>query len=119
MKAVVSALAHAPASLNLPNFGPPQIVDANEPLRMVLIIPPPTGEDRDRAMKEAERAGEKAKGEIRERRAGWQKRLRRWEVEGGARKDELVRVRKEMERVVEEGGKAVKEKVDAVVKGGK
>lgn len=101
------------SSLNL--TPQPDPTGAN-PLLLVVNIPPPTADSRRAAVKEAEKAGEKAGTSVRDARGKQQKKLRSMQLSKSARPDDLKKAGTQMEKVVEKGSAEVKRIVDSAKK---
>lgn len=97
VKPIISAIQSA-AFLNIQ---PTQ--DPEEPALLNVLIPPPTKESRDLALKMVHKVGETATTGVRSVRAITQKRLRNIELKKLARPDDLKKAHKEMEIIVEKG----------------
>ncbi|KAL3422147.1 ribosomal recycling factor [Phlyctema vagabunda] len=77
--------------------------DPQNPLQLIVPIPPPTKESRDQALQAATAAGQKAKEVIGSKRAGTNKNLRAIELAKTARPDDIKKAQKQMEKIVEKG----------------
>jgi len=84
----------------------------NNPLLLILNIPPPTAESRKASVNEATKAGDKASTSIRDARGKQQKKLRAQELSKSARPDDVKKAKGQMEKVVEKGQGDVKKVVD-------
>ncbi|KAK1811609.1 hypothetical protein LTR12_013997 [Friedmanniomyces endolithicus] len=115
LKQVVTAIQTTPL-LN-PPLNPQPDPSGQNPLLLVLAIPPPTAETRRLAVGEAEKLGERAGVAIREARARQQRKIRGLGVSKLARPDDLKRAGVGMEKVVERGMGEVKRVVEGVKKG--
>ncbi|MCJ1332351.1 hypothetical protein MMC10_009043 [Thelotrema lepadinum] len=105
LKPILSTILSSNLNLN------PQPSPTN-PLELTIPLPPPTTETRQRTLDEASRAGEKANGAVREARGTQQKVFRAMELAGRVRSDDRFRAQKEMETLVEEAYKGVREMVE-------
>ncbi|KAK0942083.1 hypothetical protein LTR29_006328 [Friedmanniomyces endolithicus] len=115
LKQIVSAIQTSPL-LN-PPLNPQPDPSGQNPLLLVLAIPPPTAETRRLAVGEAGKLGERAGVAIREARARQQRKIRGMGVSKLARPDDLKRAGTGMEKVVERGMGEVKRVVEGVKKG--
>ncbi|KAI6251489.1 Ribosome-recycling factor, mitochondrial [Erysiphe necator] len=100
-KAHVKPIISAIQSAAFLNIQPTQ--DPEEPALLNVLIPPPTKESRDLALKMVHKVGETATTGVRSVRAITQKRLRNIELKKLARPDDLKKAHKEMEIIVEKG----------------
>lgn len=91
-------------------------VDENNPLLVVVPVPPATAETRAQAAAEAKKVMDKASLEVRNARGDAQKRFRKMELEKLVIKDELVKAHKGMEEMVRKGQDEVKRLFDQAVK---
>ncbi|KAK0929660.1 hypothetical protein LTR48_004997 [Friedmanniomyces endolithicus] len=115
VKAIVTAIQTTPL-LN-PPLNPQPDPSGQNPLLLVLAIPPPTAETRRLAVGEAGKLGERAGVAIREARARQQRKIRGLGVSKLARPDDLKKAGTGMEKVVERGMGEVKRVVEGVKKG--
>ncbi|KAK0260682.1 hypothetical protein LTS09_004979 [Friedmanniomyces endolithicus] len=115
LKQIVTAIQTTPL-LN-PPLNPQPDPSGQNPLLLVLAIPPPTAETRRLAVGEAGKLGERAGVAIREARARQQRKIRGMGVSKLARPDDLKRAGTGMEKVVERGMGEVKRVVEGVKKG--
>ena len=88
----------------------------NNPLLLVLNIPPPTAESRKQVVSEATKAGEKAGTAVRDARAKQQKKLRSMEKERTALPDNVKKAGTQMEKLVVKANADVKKTVDGAKK---
>lgn len=109
VKHIISSIQNS--SLNLQPVQDPH--NANQ---LNVPLPPPTKESRDAAQAAAQAAGTKAITAITNTRGVMQKHLRKMEIEKLALPDELKRAHKEMEKIVQEGQKKVKDVVKVAQK---
>lgn len=86
------------------------------PLMLVVNIPPPTADSRKAAVAAATKAGEAAGLGIRSARGVQQKRLRAMQLAKSARPDDLKKAGVVMEKAVEKGTAEVKRVVDGAKK---
>ncbi|KXT07670.1 hypothetical protein AC578_10204 [Pseudocercospora eumusae] len=82
------------------------------PLLLILNIPPPTAESRKAAVNEATKAGDKASTNVRDARGKQQKKLRALQLNKSVRPDDLKKAGTMMEKVVEKGTAELKKIVD-------
>ncbi|EME79326.1 uncharacterized protein MYCFIDRAFT_190278 [Pseudocercospora fijiensis CIRAD86] len=82
------------------------------PLLLILNIPPPTAESRKAAVNEATKAGDKASTSVRDARGRQQKKLRALQLNKSARPDDLKKAGTMMEKVVEKATAELKKVVD-------
>ncbi|KAK1022787.1 hypothetical protein LTS16_025426, partial [Friedmanniomyces endolithicus] len=115
LKPIVTAIQTTPL-LN-PPLNPQPDPSGQNPLLLVLAIPPPTAETRRLAVGEAGKLGERAGVAIREARARQQRKIRGLGVSKLARPDDLKKAGTGMEKVVERGMGEVKRVVEGVKKG--
>ena len=94
------------------NLTPQPDPTGNNPLLLVINIPPPTAESRRATVNEATKAGEKASTSIKDGRGKQQKKLRSMQVNKSARPDDLKKAGDRMEKIVEKGQVEVKKIVD-------
>ncbi|KIV95483.1 hypothetical protein PV10_03135 [Exophiala mesophila] len=109
VKPLLSALASSQHSL-VP------AVDSNNPLCIIVPIPPATAETRAQAKAEAKKCFERASNDVRNARGDQQKRHRKMELEKLVIKDELRKAHKQMEEVVRKAQDEVKKVYEAAVK---
>lgn len=109
VKPLVGAIMASEHSLN------PE-VDANNPLLVLVPVPPATAETRAQAVVEAKKCLDKASLEVRNARGDAQKRFRKMELNKLVIQDELRKAHKSMEDVAKKGQDEVKRVFDAAVK---
>ena len=109
IKAVNSAVLSSSLSLT------PQ-PDPQNPLGLLVPIPPPTKESRQQALAQAIKAGESAQTSLKNARQVLQKRLRKMELDRSIRPDDLRRAVKEMEKEVERASTEFKKIVEGTRK---
>ena len=109
VKTITSSLLASPYSLT------PQI-DDNNPLLILVPVPPATAETRSQAKAEAKRVFDRASTEVRNIRADAQKRHRKMELGKLVVVDELRKAHKQMEEVVKKGQDEVKKIYEGAVK---
>ncbi|KAI5366492.1 Putative ribosome recycling factor, RRF superfamily [Septoria linicola] len=107
VKPVSSAIQSSSLSLT-----PQPDPTGQNPLLLVLNIPPPTAESRKKVIDEAVKAGDKASTSIRDARGKQQKKLRALQLNKTARPDDLKKAGTMMEKVVEKGSAELKKVVD-------
>lgn len=91
--------------------------DPHNAQQLNVPIPAPTKESRNQAMDAVTKVGEMASINVRKARAAMQKRFRAIELARSARPDDLNKAQKDMENVVQQSFKDIKEVVDAAKKG--
>lgn len=96
------------------NLTPQPDPTGQNPLLLVLNIPPPTAESRKAAVQAATKAGEAASTGIRNARGVQQKKIRAAQVNKTVRPDEIKKVGTAMEKVVERGQGEVKKILEGV-----
>ncbi|PPJ54555.1 hypothetical protein CBER1_06643 [Cercospora berteroae] len=107
VKPVSSAIQSSSLSLT-----PQPDPTGQNPLLLVLNIPPPTAESRKAVIDEAGKAGDKASTSVRDARGKQQKRLRAMQLGKSARPDDLKKAGTMMEKVVEKATAELKKVVD-------
>lgn len=108
VKPIISSIVQSPNLSLTPQPDP----TGQDPLLLVLNIPPPTAESRQAAVDEAAKAGEKASASIRDARGKQQKKLRALQLSKSARPDDLQKAGAMMEKVVEKGTAELKKVVE-------
>ncbi|KIW02073.1 uncharacterized protein PV09_06568 [Verruconis gallopava] len=96
------------SSLNLTPHGP----TPDQPTKLTIQVPPPTGESRQKALEETKKAEEVALGKIREARGKHQKKLRAMAISETLRPDDLQKAQKLMDEVAKRGNEDVKKVVN-------
>ncbi|CAK1363842.1 unnamed protein product [Cercospora beticola] len=107
VKPVSSAIQSSSLSLT-----PQPDPTGQNPLLLVLNIPPPTAESRKAVIDEAGKAGDKASTSVRDARGKQQKKLRAMQLGKSARPDDLKKAGTMMEKVVEKATAELKKVVD-------
>ncbi|CAG8019364.1 unnamed protein product [Penicillium salamii] len=90
--------------------------DPHNALQLNIPIPPPTKESRDKSVQAAKQAFEKASGSVRDSRGALHKRLQDLQKKKLARPDDVRKAHDQMEKVVDQGHRDVKEAFDAAKK---
>lgn len=109
LKPITSALVGSGHSLT------PE-VDKNNPLLILVPVPPATAETRSQAAAEAKKCFDKASLDVRNARGDAQKRHRKMELDKLVIKDELVKAHKGMEEVARKGQDEVKKVYENALK---
>lgn len=109
LKPITNALVGSGHSLN------PE-VDKNNPLLILVPVPPATAETRAQAAAEAKKCLDKASLDVRNARGDAQKRHRKMELDKLVIKDELVKAHKGMEEVARKGQEEVKKVYENALK---
>lgn len=109
LKPIMNALAASGHSLN------PE-ADKNNPLLILVPVPPATAETRSQAAAEAKKCFDKASLDVRNARGDAQKRHRKMELEKLVIKDELAKAHKGMEEVARKGQDEVKKVYENALK---
>lgn len=91
-------------------------VDKNNPLLILIPVPPATAETRTQAAAEAKKCLDKASLDVRNARGDAQKRFRKMELQKLVIKDELQKAHKSMEEVAKKGQDEVKKVYDNTLK---
>ncbi|KAK5940697.1 ribosome-recycling factor [Knufia obscura] len=91
-------------------------VDKNNPMLILVPVPPATAETRQQAAQEAKKCFDKASLEVRNARGDAQKRFRRMELNKLVIQDELKKAHKGMEDVAKKGQDEVKKVFDNALK---
>ena len=107
---------HIISGIQMSDINLQPVQDPHNANQLNIPLPPPTKESRDAAQAAAAAAGTKAITGITTTRGAMQKRLRKMEIEKLALPDELKRAHKEMEKIVQEGQKKVKDVVKVAQK---
>lgn len=107
IKPITTAIASSNLSLN------PQL-DGHNPLQLNVPIPPPTKESREKSVKDAKAAMEKASQAVRNARGSSNKNLKG--MKKTVRPDALHKALDQMEKVAEKGQKEVKDVFEAARK---
>ncbi|KAF2460410.1 ribosome recycling factor-domain-containing protein [Lineolata rhizophorae] len=94
----------------------PQPPSPHNPTTITVNVPPPTGEAREKALRQAHDFGEKALFAIREARGKHHKKIRAAEVAREVRPDDAKRATKEMDDLVKRQNAEVKRIVDSAKK---
>lgn len=109
IKPLIAAIVASEHSLN------PE-VDKNNPLLILIPVPPATAETRAQAAIEAKKCLDKASLEVRNARGDAQKRFRKMELQKLVIKDEIQKAHKTMEEVARKGQDEVKKVYDSALK---
>lgn len=109
VKPVNSAIIASDLSLT------PQL-DPHNPLQLNVPIPPPTKESRERTIKTAKTAMDRAVNAVRNSRAVLHKRFQEMQKKKEARPDDIRRAHDQMEKVAEKGQKEIKDLFEAAKK---
>lgn len=107
-------IKHVTTAIQSSNFTPQ--ADPHNPLQLIVPIPPPTQESRDKAVQDARAAMDKAANVVKNSRATQQKKLREMKLKKTVRPDDLKKASDQMEKVVEKGQKEVKDVFEGVKK---
>ncbi|KAF2217992.1 hypothetical protein CERZMDRAFT_92620 [Cercospora zeae-maydis SCOH1-5] len=107
VKPVTSAIQSSSLSLT-----PQPDPTGQDPLLLVLNIPPPTAESRKAVIDEAVKAGDKASTGVRDARGRQQKKLRALQLKKSVRPDDLKKAGTMMEKIVEKAAAELKKVVD-------
>ncbi|KAM3419965.1 hypothetical protein BST61_g3281 [Cercospora zeina] len=107
VKPVSSAIQSSSLSLT-----PQPDPTGQNPLLLVLNIPPPTAESRKAVIDEAVKAGDKASTSVKDARGKQQKKFRALQLNKSARPDDLKKAGTMMEKVVEKATAELKKVVD-------
>jgi ribosome recycling factor len=83
--------------------------DPHSPLQLNVVIPPPTKESREQAIKSAKIATNKAATAVRNARSALNKKLKAMRVKKLIRPDDLHKAIEQMEKIVERGQRDVKD----------
>lgn len=87
----------------------PQGPTESDPTTLVIHVPPPTGESRQAAIDSATRLSTSALDQIREARAGKNKKLRAMQIAKTVNPDQIQKAQKEMEVIIQRFSNEVKQ----------
>jgi ribosome recycling factor len=87
----------------------PQGPTETDPTTLVISVPPPTGESRQAALDSATKISNAALEQIRDARAGKNKKLRAMQIAKTVNPDQIQKAQKEMEQIVQRFSSDVKQ----------